>query len=112
MTARSINRLSLAIAFMAIGLTVAAMPATADRTVFHWGKSYCRDQYLKWTPRKGHWMGFAINERIVRRQSCGWSLRTFSKRAAIAQAMSRCQAMSRKHPELGHPNSCFLYDIK
>jgi len=80
--------------------------------VFYMGKSYCRDQYSKWTVRRGHWMGFAINERIGRRQSCGWSSRVFSKRAAISQAMTRCQAMSRKHPELGYPNSCFLYDIK
>jgi hypothetical protein len=112
MTAHAAFKLSVAIAFTAIGLTVATMPAEADRTVFYMGKSYCRDQYSKWTVRRGHWMGFAINERIGRRQSCGWSSRVFSKRAAISQAMTRCQAMSRKHPELGYPNSCFLYDIK
>jgi hypothetical protein len=85
--------------------------ARADRTVFFKGESYCGSQYFKWRGLKGHWMAFAINERIVKRQSCGWSVR-FSKQAAVAEAMSRCREMSRKHPDLGYPNSCFLYDIR
>jgi hypothetical protein len=86
--------------------------AHADRTVFFKGESYCESQYSRWAVRTGHWMAFAINERIVKRQSCGWSVRAFSKQAAISKALSRCKDMSRKHPDLGYPNSCFLYDIK
>ena len=102
----------LVIASLLALISISTTPAWADRTVFYKGKSYCGDQYRKWETRKGHWMGFAINERIGRKQSCGSSLRALTKQRAIAQAMSRCREMSRKHPELGHPNSCFLYDIK
>lgn len=86
--------------------------AQSERHVFYRGKSYCGDQYFKWERRRGHWMGFAINEKIGRKQSCGWSLNAFTKQAAIAKAMAKCREMSRKSPKLGHPSSCFLYDIK
>jgi hypothetical protein len=109
---RNSSGASIIIAAIAICLGYATGPAAADRTVFYKGESACGNQYFKWTIRKGHWMGFAINERIGKRQSCGWSLKETSKQAAIAKAMARCQAMSRKNPELGHPHSCFLYDIK
>jgi hypothetical protein len=108
----SLTRAGMIIGIAVICLASAAGSATADRRVFYRGESYCGNQYSKWAARRGHWMGFAANERIGKRQSCGWSLREASKAAAIAKAMARCRAMSRKHPELGHPNSCFLYDIK
>ncbi len=93
-------------------LASAASQAQSERYVFYRGKSYCGTEYFKWEKRRGHWMGFAINDRIGRKQSCGWSFSTFSKQAAIAKAMERCREMSRKNPSLGHPNSCFLYDIR
>lgn len=86
--------------------------AQSERHVFYRGKSYCGDEYAKWESRRGYWMGFAINERMGRKQSCGWSLNALTKQSAIAKAMARCREMSRKNPKLGHPNSCFLYDIK
>lgn len=100
-------------AFLALSfLDIAASDAQSERHVFYRGKSYCGDEYFKWEKRRGHWMGFAINERIGRKQSCGWALNAFTKQAAISKAMVRCRDMSRKNPTLGHPDSCFLYDIK
>jgi hypothetical protein len=96
----------------AVCLSIASTPAIADRTVFYRGASSCGNQYFKWTARKGHWMGFAVNERIGKRQSCGWSLRAATRKAAIAKAMARCRAMSHKHPRYGRADTCFLYDIK
>lgn len=93
-------------------LDIAAATAQSERHVFYRGKSYCGDEYFKWEKRRGHWMGFAINERIGRKQSCGWSLNAITKQSAISKAMARCRDMSRKNPKLGHPDSCFLYDIK
>jgi hypothetical protein len=93
-------------------LMAAAYPASADRYVFHLGESFCRSKYDDWLRRKQHWMAFAINERIGKRQSCGWSAGASTKQQAISTALSRCRRMSQKHPKLGLPNSCFLYDIR
>jgi hypothetical protein len=104
--------LTVLLCLAVVALIAAPNRANADRRVFYRGESFCGSKYDDWRARKRHWAAFVANERIGKGQSCGWSAGASTKQQAISTAMSRCKRMSQKHPELGIPNSCFLYDIR